>query len=299
MAVSSYPGWVADGKPAYEAQPIADMFNYFKSKGFTVYWYPNQAHLTATPPEDHTPFSHTPWPGAQPYPLCLALDLMPKDGDARSLTKLARQIIADKRSGVAPWIKYMNWTDENNKCWHTKWQPNEVTTASTDRDHIHISIRTDWADPAQAQAAGHNIYAAKNWDPFAEMAGVPPTQGDEDMGGIKVVIGRDDTTGKEYLCNGVWSRWVPDATAMERIHALAAEGVYDLVTGPAGSPFWIDEGKTRTGWEPSTFGQEWTPSTFTDEQITQLANDLAPLLKTGATVDDVKAIINATKLSTP
>src|SRR5438034_7930983 len=105
MTVTTYTGWVADGRPEIAAQPVADQVTVLRGHGYTVYWQPDDRHLLASPPEDHTPYSHTPWPGAQPYPHCMAYDVMPKDGDARSLAPLARRMIADKRAGRAPWIK--------------------------------------------------------------------------------------------------------------------------------------------------------------------------------------------------
>jgi hypothetical protein len=157
MSVTTYAGWVAAGSPAKPAQPIADMVAMFRAAGYPgTGYYPDERHLRADPPEDHTPYSRTPWPGAQPYPLILALDLMPRrDGDGKSLAPIARRVIADKRAGRAPWIKYINWTDEGGKVWHTKWQPNEVTTSSSDSGHVHISIRTDYATSG----------AARNWNP--------------------------------------------------------------------------------------------------------------------------------------
>jgi len=158
MTVTTYAGWVADGKPAKPAQPIADMVAMFRRHGYAgTGYYPDDRHLRASPPEDHCPYSHTPWPGSQPYPSILALDFMPLvEGDGKSLAPIARQIIADKRAGKAPWIKYLNWTDEQGHVWHTKWQPNEVTDASSDSGHIHISIRTDYVTST----------AAAGWDPI-------------------------------------------------------------------------------------------------------------------------------------
>jgi hypothetical protein len=155
--VTTYSGWVAAGRPARPAQPIADMVAMFRAAGYPgTGYYPDDRHLLANPPEDHTPYSHTPWPGSQPYPLILALDLMPlREGDGKSLAPIARRIIADKRAGRAPWIKYLNWTDEQGHVWHTRWQPNEAINSSSDSGHIHISIRTDYATST----------AARGWNP--------------------------------------------------------------------------------------------------------------------------------------
>jgi hypothetical protein len=157
VSITTLAGWVANGRPARAATPIADMIATFEGHGFTCFFLPDDKHLHADPPEDHCPFSNTPWPGDQPYPLILALDLMPHiEGDGKSLAPIARAIIADKEAGLAPWIKYMNWTDEHGDVHHTKWQPHESTGHSGDSGHIHISIRTDFATST----------AARGWDPI-------------------------------------------------------------------------------------------------------------------------------------
>lgn len=142
--VNSYQGWLADGSPWKAAVPVQSLSNVLKEYGFTVYILGNKAHLTANPPEDHTPYSHTPWPGAQPYPYVLAEDIMP--GGEWSIDRLGAKIFADKQAehpGLAG-LKYMNWTDSAGNCWHDKWTPNHERTTSTDRGHIHLSWRTDF-----------------------------------------------------------------------------------------------------------------------------------------------------------
>jgi len=294
MAVTTYAGWIADGKPARQAQPIADMVTMFEGHGFVVYWMGNQAHLTATPPEDHCPFSNTPWPGAQPYPYVLALDLMPKGGaGGASLAPIARKIIADKRSGNAPWVKYLNWTDESGHVWHTKWQPTEATTASTDAGHIHLSIRTDYA----------TSNAAHGWDPLA-----PPTPIEDAMANQFLA----EAGGQYYLCSGDKSVKISPARAntLAYLHAEGSGSAIDLGHSPGyvNNLEWESTqdgraGMVRKGWTPN-FGPAVednggvTTATITDAQVTQLATELAPQIKAGASVADIKAIINGTKLVT-
>ena len=161
MAITTRAAWETDGSPWRAAQPVADLRRTLAGYGMTVYVLGNDSHLNARPPEDHTPFSHTPWPGSQPYPYVLACDIMPHT--SINWIELGHQIIADWRAGVhgTGWIKYVNWTDRDGRCWHTARQPNFTQTTSTDRGHIHISGRTDFV--ASAIAAGY--------DPVARMRG--------------------------------------------------------------------------------------------------------------------------------
>jgi hypothetical protein len=150
---------------------IAAFAALMRGHGFTVYTIGDQAHLTADPPEDHTPYSHTPWPGPQPYPEVLALDVMP--GGPVDWRALGGVIIQDRAAGGpgTDWIKYANVTDLDGRCWHYRWEPDLVVTPSSDTGHIHLSARTDRVDD---QLHG--------WDPVAELLGTPPVthpQGDD------------------------------------------------------------------------------------------------------------------------
>ena len=150
MTVTSYSGWVADGRPFKDAACIDSFATTLRGFGYTVYTIGDSVHLHANPPEDHTPFSHTPWPGAQPYPYVMACDIMP--GGKWSLADLGARIVADKQAGVpgTEWIKYINWTDHNGHCWHDSWEPAHSRRPSTDRGHIHISARTDYVHKTTA-----------------------------------------------------------------------------------------------------------------------------------------------------
>lgn len=294
MAVTTYNGWVADGKPAHPAQPIQDMLNMFESHGFTVYWYPDESHQKAQPPEDHTPYSNTPWPGAQPYPACLALDLMPKDGDARSLTKIARQMIADKDSGVAPWFKYINWTDENNACWHTKWEPTKETTSSSDTGHVHVSIRTDFASSS----------AAQGYDPVT-----PHLQGDAMAADKFLAV---DAGGQYYICDLDTSRKISAADAGTKVYLAFSnysqtpgQGSGSLGRGTVPQPphpEWLDfagyKAVVRNGWSQAfgTLIPESVTVDLTPDDIDALAQKIH--VDSGASIDQIKALLNGASIHT-
>jgi hypothetical protein len=172
MAITTYAAWVNDGAPIQPAVCIADWIANLRSHGYEVGYYPDDRHLKANPPEDHTPYSHTPWPSSQPYPNVLASDLMPptKSG-LPSLARIGAQVVADKNAKVpgTEWIKYINWTDANGNCWHDSWQPTHSRVPSTDKGHIHVSARTDFTfkhhnyDPV-ARIQGEDVEAVEVWN---------------------------------------------------------------------------------------------------------------------------------------
>lgn len=144
MTVTNYDQWVKDGKPWHASKPAADVQHTLQGHGFTVYILGDDSHLKASTPEDHTPYSHTPWPGAQPYSAVLACDIMP--GGSMDWRDLGQKIYDDKMAGVhgTEPIKYMNWTDRSGNCWHDSWEPSHARRSSSDTGHIHISFRTDY-----------------------------------------------------------------------------------------------------------------------------------------------------------
>lgn len=144
MTTAAYSAWVAAGKPYTLCRPGRDLRDVLRAAGYIVYHYPDTAHQLADPPQDHTPYSATGWPVTSARWIGHAIDIMPKAG-LMSLPTLARRIIAAKNGGpaAAQVVKYMNWTDESGICRHEAWQPDHVTTSSSDRGHIHISFRSD------------------------------------------------------------------------------------------------------------------------------------------------------------
>lgn len=164
MASQAYYEWVDAGRPYTRARPTLELRDLLRGYGYTVYDYPDDPHLQAVPPEDHTPFSATGWPITSKRWVGHAIDIMPPSAAAIAkgavpLTVLARQIIADKDAGVpgTKWLKYINWTDEQGRCWHTSWQPDKRTVSSTDKGHIHLSARSDVDTSSEVSATG--------WDP--------------------------------------------------------------------------------------------------------------------------------------
>ncbi len=163
MTVTTYQGWLNDGSRWLDCQPTKDLIAMLRRHGYTGpgVGIGDQSHLTASPPEDHTPYSHTPWPGVQPYPTVMAIDIMPNSGV--DLIWFGGKLFDDKSSGkpgTEP-IKYMNWTDSAGNCWHDSWMPGHTRYSSTDRGHIHLSFRTDYATST----------AMAGYDPFTTTGG--------------------------------------------------------------------------------------------------------------------------------
>jgi len=157
MPSQAYYDWIAKGSPFTLALPCRDLQKLLQGAGYTVYAYPNNDHLFAEPPEDHTPFSATGWPGTNAFGYGHAIDIMPHSG-LMSIDALARNIIAAKHANVVgtQWIKYINWTDANGKAHHISWQPTEVTRDSADAGHIHISCRSDYTRSGIVLMSGWN-----------------------------------------------------------------------------------------------------------------------------------------------
>ncbi|MFI6270741.1 hypothetical protein [Micromonospora zamorensis] len=153
MARSDRLRWVAAGSPFRLMTPARDLRDTLRRHGYTVYDIGNQSHLEHDPPEDHTPYSATGYPGKAKYGIGYAVDVMPPPSGARSkvdgqplpsLQQLGAQLLADRNGGVGgiSWLKYMNWEpqrDNGGTCYQESWRPLYVRRTSTDRGHIHMS----------------------------------------------------------------------------------------------------------------------------------------------------------------
>jgi hypothetical protein len=170
-----FKDWVEAGKPYTLIRPARALQRNLSAHGLTVYDYPDNKHLTASPPEDHTPFSATGFPGANRRWNARALDIMPRSGSAahrKENADIARQLIRDRDAGVpgVMWIKYINWTAEDGRCRQERWTTPDAplqrtTKSSTDDGHIHVSGRSDVDDDSRAE----------DYDPIDRMTG------DDDM----------------------------------------------------------------------------------------------------------------------
>ena len=166
--------WIARGSPFRLMTPAAALRDILRSHGYTVYDIGNKQHLEAEPPEDHTPYSETGYPGRAQYGVGYAIDIMPPAGsDLPSLARVGAQLLADRRAGVAgiSWLKYMNWEPGDGSCWQDSWRPNYARRASTDRGHIHLSGLTGF----------ENSTVGAGYDPVARIRGDEMTPEQERM----------------------------------------------------------------------------------------------------------------------
>lgn len=251
-ATAAYTAWVADGRPWKDAQPVRALGDRLAAHGYTVYYHGDDRHLQADPPEDHTPFSATGWPGQHPYPYCLATDIMPPaPGQTSKLTgrllpslaALAARLRQDRIDGhpAAAWIKYMNWTTAAGDVVHDKWQPDYVRTTSTDAGHIHVSCRTDL----------YATTAADSYDLVARTEGTTPVITE----GVDYSFARPSPTGLAAAGKKFAVRYVGPGTDGKHLHAdelaaLRAAGL-DVVANAEGS---------AGGFTGATAGRDWATS---------------------------------------
>jgi hypothetical protein len=196
MASQAYHDWLRAGRPYTLIRPARALQAALQAHGLTVWDFPNEEHQKAEPPEDHTPYSATGWPGANQRWKARGLDIMPRsDAKAhrRENADIARQLIRDRDAGVpgVMWIKYINWTDEDGTCrqerWTTGGSPLQRTTrTSRDKGHVHVSGRSD-AD---------NDTRADSYDPIAR------TRGDDDVSALTDAIIHAWISGVSQLPDG-------------------------------------------------------------------------------------------------
>ena len=148
MPSNSYYEWVAAGKPLTPALPVREIVDKLKvafPKGAQknlFSWYANDTHYQAIPPQDHTPFSATGWPGTSPRWYVFATDIMHRVDLGVDCNVLFTYWLAEAKAGRTPWIKYIIWQAKLYDV-RNNWAP---SANSGHFDHIHLSTRTDWVN---------------------------------------------------------------------------------------------------------------------------------------------------------
>lgn len=167
MSHQDYLNWAKKGRPFRLMQPAQDLRDLLRRYGYTVYDIGNQTHLDHNPPEDHTPYSATGYPGGAKFGIGYAIDIMPPTkAGLPSLQQLGARLLADRNGGVPgiKWLKYMNWEPQRNnggQCYQESWKPNHARRSSTDRGHIHLSGLTGY----ETSTVG------RGYDPVARIRG--------------------------------------------------------------------------------------------------------------------------------
>ena len=135
----TYSEWVAGGQKWSPALPIAEIATALAKipgSAGTIGTIGNQAHLTANPPEDHCPYSHTGWPIKSPYPYVHAVDYSGPHWET-----IRDYWISEARAGRFHAAKYIN-TGTGWEYSHTDGFKSPVRNSDT--GHVHLSIRSDF-----------------------------------------------------------------------------------------------------------------------------------------------------------
>lgn len=123
---------------------------------------------------------------------------------------------------------------------------------------------------------------------------------EEDM----LYLSRSENT-TVYLCNGMKSRPLHSPQTITDLLYMHDQGTITLAQGPNnGNVDWMDADPAhprmiRLGWAEEVMGpvDETSTVTMTDEQITTLATEISLQVKAGASVDEIKTLLNGTKLA--
>lgn len=148
MTSRQHQDWINRGRPdSGLARPLAQLRDVLRAAGFTVYDWPDDSHLDAEPPEDHTFYSETGWPSTSPKWWRHAIDIMPKPGPdgAAQLYDLGNRIYLDRAAGKITWLKYINtprWRGQLDQARQYRWEPGLQVGSSSDVGHIHMSCIT-------------------------------------------------------------------------------------------------------------------------------------------------------------
>lgn len=240
MTSWQHQDWINHGRPdSGLARPLMQLRDVLRGAGYLVYDQPNDAHLDAQPPEDHTYYSETGWPSGSPKWWRHAIDIMPSHGGA-DLYALGQRIVADRNAGRATWIKYINVpTDASLRgAVQHGWKPGHYQRTSSDTGHIHIS----------------SITGVENLDaPYNPLAAVAAATGGDDMltpdehaeivegwlspknvlhYRLRAIADGEDPGLQEYFDKG-WSKGVGLAQIAAKLDALAAAVATPAAAGPA------------------------------------------------------------------
>jgi hypothetical protein len=211
MADEAYYRWVNAGKPYSLAYGCRDLEACLTGHGYTVWYYPDEAHQRADPAQDHTAYSETGWPNTSPEWWGHALDIPQPAAGKRSkinglllppIEVLSAQILKDRKAehpGIT-WLKYMN-RPASAAIWQApfyqeRFMPDYERRNSTDWGHIHISSRSD--------RTRTSTEATRAYDPVARAQGVDGMTPAE-------IEATAQASGKEILDDRKWADYVPNA----------------------------------------------------------------------------------------
>lgn len=223
MTSPQHQRWLASGAHWRPAVPIAELQHAiqvtFTPPADTLGTIGDTAHLDAEPPEDHTPYSETGWPGPTPYGVVTALDY-----NGPGWQSLFRYLIAERRAGRMLWIKYINFQGN-----HHRWEPDYSVTPSSDwAGHGHLSIRSDWCD----RSTGLSVQQLTGGSPGPTPP--PPPTGDP--------LGDKIMSSWQTLVSGSTGQRVHDLQALLNAHGegLVEDGLFGPLTLAAVQRFQVN-----------------------------------------------------------
>lgn len=133
MATQAFWTWDAKGRPFTVCRPIRELVDLALANNVPLLGtIGNLAHLKTNFPEDHTPFSFTPWPWPLPGYVVTACDL--------GASEWCWGFLEDCKAGLHPWVKYINFMGKN---YSVKRNWGSVNSGDI---HFHCSARTDFLD---------------------------------------------------------------------------------------------------------------------------------------------------------
>jgi hypothetical protein len=162
-------------------------------------------------------------------------------------------------------------------------------TATTDSVTIHTHVEF-YRDTESRRAACLALLVKMAQEAINPTPPSPTTPHQEDF----VFIGLD-AAGVYYKCDGITA--VPiNPDNIKHMVTLAGEGAYVLkMNQPGWGDYGTYKGIIRTGFNSDAFGTPITV-TFTDTQISLLADQISSQVEVGMSEDQVKTIINQTTL---
>lgn len=263
MTSRQHQDWLNRGKPdSGLALPLQLLANTLSSAGYTVYVYPNDAHLDAEPPEDHCYYSETGWPGTSLKWWRHAIDIMPPPASKKlpSLQSLGQTIFNARQNGKITWLKYMNWPSDGNlgRAVQDRWEPNHSRGTSGDAGHIHLSCVTGVETLDESYNPLTSVILAGTTTPAV-------TVGDEET---PMFLAFQTGGNTFYLCDGMRSRPITLGQVGD-LKTLINEGLVPPVLH-------IDN--PRGGWYEGAFGKldpVPTPPTVVDPVALQAAVEAA------------------------
>jgi hypothetical protein len=239
MTSWQHQAWIDRGSPFVLCRPLAALRGRLRAAGYTVYDIGNSSHLDHQPPEDHTPYSETGWPGTSPYGVGMAIDIMPPPAGSGlpSLQVLGRRLFDDRQAGRAPFIKYMNWgPTSDGAAVQDRWMSGWARWSSSDTGHIHISCRTDYATSAAADGydplGGGEFMATASDIIVAYSQGMPTTPDGKPVEPVKWQIRREawEKSITQALA-AIAARVDIDPAELEAIKAAARDGALSAADG--------------------------------------------------------------------